>query len=162
MTFVNISMAQNSCDKIIITETDKMTGSSFPQAKEAILMSKDGGVTGINMGIFLISEMIVLDGVALGDGSCIDQGLAIFLFRDGSKINVRLQNDFNCKNEYTIYIGGSLGEASDHKALMEKEVEAIRIPTKQGFVQEDLTQAQSKMIVDVIKCLSSDGKVSSN
>jgi hypothetical protein len=145
----------SNCSKYISTEIDKVTGESSIAAKDMLIVSKDGGKKGF--GIFIMKSQrgsIIFSIQAVGAGNCIDDDDKMnVLFRDGTRIALTNDSDFNCDAIYTQYFGGVFGKKKELEMFRTKEVETIRIWTSDGYVEEDFTADQSKEFMKTVDCL---------
>lgn len=146
----------SDCDNWIITETDKMEGTTSTHAKKNLIVSDDGGKTGF--GILLMrhtNNIIVLSIQAVGASSCIDEGAKInILFADGSRLLLNNQSNFNCKGKSTVYFGGLFGNKSELKELRVKKIQTMRVWTSDSFVEKDFTVEDQNEFFNVINCLT--------
>jgi hypothetical protein len=147
------------CADLISTKTDKMTGESTTASKETLIISEDGGNTGF--GIFIqdisgryISVFIVFRIRAVGASSCInnDNKMSV-LFRDGTRLELVNNGEFNCDGEFRLYFGGSYGKKKELEMFRTKEVETMRIWTSKNYVEKDFSSDQSKQLINTVDCL---------
>lgn len=143
------------CKNLISTDTDKVTGKSTTGAKEALLVTEDGGKTGFGIYLFKGSNSLICSITAVGAGSCIDDDdKANILFRDRSRIELINDSKFNCDANFTLYFGGIFGKKRELESLKTKEIETLRIWTSDGYVEKDFTSDQSKTLIALLTCLS--------
>jgi hypothetical protein len=136
--------------------TDKMTGTTTVSGKGMVLVSNDGGKTGFGIITMLggNSESVILSIQAVGAGACIDEGNRInILFRDGTRMELASQSDFNCEARATVYFGGVFGKTAELRKLSAEAVETIRVWTSGSYVERDLTVENSTQLLNSIKCL---------
>jgi len=149
------SESNDDCSNYIETWIDKVSGTSSISAKDKIFITEDGGKYGF--GIYLIGarKSIIASIQAVGSGNCIDDDAKInILFRDGSRIKIINNGDFNCEAKATLYFGGVFGRKSELNDLSTKEIETMRVWTYDGYVQMDFTPKQSKELLNTLRCLS--------
>lgn len=143
------------CNDYIEVTEDRMTGETSVGMKESIVVSQDGGRSGL--GILLMkssSGSIIFSIVAAGNGSCIDDDAQmIVLFRDGSRLELTNDGDFNCDGRYTQYFLGVFGKRRMLRQFQEKQIEAIRVSMRRGFVEEDFTEDNSLVFKRTLNCL---------
>lgn len=158
---LTMASAQDStdCSKWITTDIDKMDGTSTTRANNGIVISGDGGKTGI--GILMLrggrsNSLLILSMIASGEESgCIDDHAKVnILFRDGSRMELFTDNDFNCEGKATVYFGGIFGRRKQLDELKEKKIATIRIWTRKSYVQQDLTTENSDAFYHTINCLT--------
>ncbi|MCB9227827.1 MAG: DUF3157 family protein [Chitinophagales bacterium] len=105
----------SDCSNYISTEVDKVTGKSTVAAKEMLIVSKDGGKNGF--GFYILKSdrgSIIFSIQAVGAGNCIDDDDKMnVLFRDGTRIELVNDADFNCDAKYTQYFGGVFGRKKE-------------------------------------------------
>jgi hypothetical protein len=143
------------CSDIISTNTDKITGRTSIMAKESIVVSNDGGKTGLGIIVFKIEESIVVSITAAGAGSCIDDDDKMnVLFRDGTRLELINNGKYNCDAKFTLYLGGAFGKKKELELFKTKEIESIRVWTSSSYVEKDLTPEQSKELMKTIECLA--------
>jgi hypothetical protein len=132
-----------------------MTGKKSVSSIGTIIVSTDSGKTGF--GIFAVQKdnYTILVIQAIGAGNCIDEGAKInILFRDGSKLELQNDADFNCKAKATVYFGDVFGKKKELAQLMTKEIDTMRVWTNDSYVQEDFTSDNSVSLMMTIKCLN--------
>jgi hypothetical protein len=146
------------CSELISTEKDKMTGKTSTSAKKTLIVSDDGGKSGF--GIYLIngsSSSLIWSIQVAGAGGCIDDDNKMnVLFRDGTRLELVNNGEFNCESQFTLYFGGSFGKKKELEMLRTKEVETIRIWTSKNYVEKDFTSEQSKQLMKTVDCLLSN------
>jgi type 1 fimbria pilin len=143
------------CSNLITTEVDKVTGEANTSATDMLVVSKDGGANGFGIYILQGSRTIIMSIKAVGAGNCIDDDDTMnILFRDGSRMELVNNGDFNCKASFTQYFGGSFGKKRELQALTTKEVETIRVWTSDGYVEENFSSDQSKTLMHTLGCMA--------
>jgi hypothetical protein len=150
-----VSEDRYSCESLITTEVDKVSGVSTVAAKEILIVSKDGGTNGVAFYPFISSSKnIIMSISAYGGSACIDDDAKMnVLFRDGSRIVLYNDAKFNCDRKFTLYFGGVFGKKKELNQLCEKEIETVRVWTSKGYVEETLDSDQSKELMSVLNCL---------
>lgn len=145
-----------TCENLISTEYDKMTGKTTTAIKESIIVSDDGGKTGF--GIYLLKGGKNSYGMLIsvvGAGSCIeDDGKADVLFRDGTRQGYLNNGSFNCDQLFSLYFGGIHGKKSEVDKFTSKEVEAMRVWTSKGYVEKNFSEYQSQQLMKAFQCLT--------
>ena len=145
-----------SCSDYIQVNEDKMTGRKTIMGHEPIMVSNDGGKTGL---IIMSMKTPKDDGIiislrAVGASPCIDEDNKVnILFTDGTKHELKNEADYNCDGESTLYFAAGFGKKEVLKNLKNKQVETIRVWTSDGFVQEDLPKTSSVQLMKTVKCL---------
>lgn len=141
--------ASNPCEGKITTEVDKFTDDTSTFLTSPI-MTPNGNITVMigarNTFIFSFS------GIEKG---CIDENTeCIFLFEDGTKLTMYANNKFNCTGRIAIYTGNIWKNRTFFNAVSSYKISAIRIRTRNGPAQIDLTPEQTDELFDGIKCLN--------
>lgn len=143
------------CSDWIKSSTDKVSGKSNTAGKNRLTVSNDGksGLTFILMSPN--NGDIILSITAVGSSPCIDKGSNInILFRDGSRLQLSSDIDFNCDSNSTVYFGGPFGKTKQLEDLAGKEIETMRVWTRDGFVEENFTDKQSNEFKNTMQCLA--------
>jgi hypothetical protein len=136
---------------------DTTSGKKTLTAKDVVLISDDGGKTGLSIYSFLNTngKVIVVSIQAMGAGKCVDKGDKInILFADGEILDLTNTNDFNCDGSSTLYFGGGLGRRDEMKLLASKKIKTMRVWTRDDYMQKTFTEAQALEFMQTIKCLS--------
>ena len=135
------------CSFLIKKEIDKMTGKTTIKS-ESLLISQDGLKTGLAIGLFKSGKEITFAIIAVGASSCINENNTMWiLFRDGSKIQLTNETAFNCDGKFVVYFLGLYGKKADLEQLRTKEIESIRVYTTKSYVEETLSENQSKQLM---------------
>jgi hypothetical protein len=133
------------------------TGKPTLMAKDVIIISDDGGKTGLDIYSFLNSNgrVIVISIQAMGAGKCVDKGDKInILFDDDSILDLANTNDFNCDGSSTLYFGGGLGQKDEMSLLSSKKIKTMRVWTRDDYMQKTFTNQQAIAFMETLKCLS--------
>lgn len=142
-----------NCESIIIRDQDKMTGDITFLSKESILISKDDK-DGLSINCFRIDKNFIFSIVAVGASNCIKKDNEILiLLRNGERLSLKNNLKFNCKNESSIYFGNRFSNMNTFKKLIDFEIETMRVWTSDGYVEEDFTKDQSKLLKQTLSCL---------
>jgi hypothetical protein len=143
------------CSNYIMTEIDKVTGISSLTAKEILIVSNDGGNNGFSFYILKSYRGTIIFSIqVVGASNCIDDDDKMnVLFRDGTRIELTNDADFNCDANYTQYFGDIFGRMKELEMFRTKEVETIRIWTSNGYIEEDFNSEQSKQLIHTVDCL---------
>ena len=145
-----------ACSDLVSVEEDRVTGKSNVGASSTLVVSDDGGTTGFGIYPFKSERgttVVVVQ--AAGAGSCIDEGDKInFLFRDGARLELASQGDFNCEAQSTLYFGGVFGNKRELRQLSENEVEVMRVWTSDGYVERAFDRDQSLTFMNTLACLN--------
>ncbi|MBU2650111.1 MAG: hypothetical protein KKA81_04175 [Bacteroidetes bacterium] len=143
------------CSTYIVTDSDKITGESSTSTIRKIVVSKDGGETGLIFYGFLSEGKLTITMEVYGASLCMQPGSHInILFRDGSKLDLQNNNKYNCENKGAMFFGDSWGKKKELQLLMKKEIETMRVYTADGFVQEDFTPENSRDLMETLKCFN--------
>ena len=146
----------NDCSNWILTQIDKVDGTSTTTGKKVITVLNNTGKTCFRILIMKYLESgVVLSINAYGAGNCIDQGAKInILFTDGSRLVLSNNGKFNCEKEAILIFGGAFGKNSELEQLKSKKIQTMRVWTTNSFVQEDFTEENQTEIINVIKCIT--------
>lgn len=145
------------CDKWIKVKTDSASGKQTRVANSEMLISEDGGKTGLSIYSFMNTsgKVIVVSIQAFGAGHCVDKGDKInILFTDGTRLDLTNTNDFNCDGSSTLYFGGGLGKKDEMKILASKKVKTMRVWTRDDYMQNTFSTEQATAFMETLKCLS--------
>lgn len=142
------------CSTLTTEETDKMTGKTSKYLSETLVVSKDNK-NGLGISLVKTAQTLIFVTRAVGAGSCInDDNKMNLLFRDGSRMEVTNMGKFNCKANFTLYLGGEFRTKKELAELQAKEIATMRIWTSDGFVEEDFTPEQSAIFKAAVGCLT--------
>ena len=75
------------------------------------------------------------------------------LFRNGERLQFKSDNKYNCDNNATLYFGNIEPRINELNKLKSLEIEALRIWTRKGFVQEDFSKENSVDFIKSINCI---------
>jgi hypothetical protein len=151
----NSENIESNCDELIKQVEDKVTGAKYITNGTDLMISKDGK-NGFSILAMITKNPKLLIITAVGAGSCIDDDeKANILFRDGSRLELENDGKFNCENHFTLYFGGRFGKLEQFNELSKKEIEILRVSTRNGFVEETLTPMQSKKFEKTCDCMRS-------
>lgn len=91
---------------------------------------------------------------AVGGSACIDEtDKAIFLFRDGTRFSYENDVAFNCKGNFTVYLGPPFGKLDFAEKLISTDIEAVRIWTRGEYVEMVVTPAEALTLRNTFVCL---------
>lgn len=160
--FVLISlatMAQDSitCSKCLIRINDEMTGRNMVTTKN-IILSEDGGKTGIAISFMYTSNTVAINMVAAGGGCIPDNSTVYFLFTDGTRLEISSSSEFNCKGELEIYFGDVFGNESELQELRTKQIKAMRVSTRDSYVQKSFTTVQAGNFKTWLNCIAKESE----
>lgn len=142
------------CEKYVSKEIDNVTGQTTIGSKENLVISDDGGKTGFGILVLDMERYVVVSIQAFGASRCIDEGNKInVLFRDGTRLELANQKDFNCQAEVAVYFGGIFGKTSEAKELAAKEIQIMRVWTSSGYVEKSFNPDQSGIFMNTFACL---------
>lgn len=143
------------CSTYIVTDADKMTGVSSTSTIRRIIVSRDGGKSGLFISGYFADGELTITIETHGASLCMEPGSDInILFRDGSKLDMQNNHKYNCEQKGAIYFGGRWGNKKELQQLMKKEIETMRVHTTDGFVQEDFPEKASIDFMETLKCFS--------
>lgn len=146
------SQTQAECDDYIEVTKDKMTGNVAITAPIDPIISSDDGKNGLSM-YWLAERRILILKLMVLEGGCIDQGGDInVLFRDGTRLTTKHNEKFNCKGDATVWFFMAY-KKKELEMMTTKEIEAIRVVTHDSYVQRELTEEQSSLLLNSAKCM---------
>jgi len=142
------------CADLISSETDKISGRTITGAIRRFLVANDARDYGFAMTIMMGAGSLILNIKVVGASSCVDDDNKMnLLFRDGTRLELKNIEGFNCKSTFTVYFGGGMGNTKALHAIRTKEVETMRVWTSDGFVEKDFSSEQSKKFMKIFDCL---------
>lgn len=143
-----------NCSGLLTTETDEKTGESTTVSKNMLIISDDGGMTGFGVLLAKRDYTIILSIQTAGADECIDVNDKMnVLFRDGTKIELKNEGEYNCSGVFTLYFGDMYGKGKKFKMFTTKEIKTMSIWTSQKYVEKDFTSEQSKKLMKTFNCL---------
>ena len=157
ITIPCFSQITDGCQQWTTIKGNSGTGKKTTVSKEALLVSADGGKTGLSIYSFLNSsgKVIIVSIQAIGAGKCVDKGDKInILFHDGNTLDLTNTNDFNCDGSSTLYFGGGLGKHDEMNLLIAKKVKTMRVWTRDDYMQVDFNDADATAFSETLGCLS--------
>lgn len=155
---VSIDVNSADCSKYVSIEEDKFTGKTSIAGKGFIIIpSKSNSKEGLKILNVIVGEekdALVCNITAIGGINCVDKGdMVYFICADGTKFNLSHSSDFNCKGDFTLYLGGVFGNNQELGYLSTKKISAIRVQTKNNIQEVDLNNDESMRLVNEISCL---------
>lgn len=144
-----------TCEDLIQSVTDKVTGKSRTQTAESIFVSSDQE-TGFSLYLMVTDSKTLVFNISVLSETlrCVDEGdEANILFRDGSRLTLKSAGDFNCEGSFTVYFGDVFGKKKELRQLMEKEIETMRVWGRGKEEEQDFSEEDSKRLLTVFKCL---------
>lgn len=142
-----------SCEDLVETQVDKMTGNRTTMGKTPIIVSDDGK-TGVISMVFTTSTSLIWSLRAIGASKCVDDdNKANLLFLDGSRLELENDGKFNCDESLVIYFGGPFGKRNEQAILAQRELDTIRVWTHGGFVERAFTPEQRADLRQTFACL---------
>lgn len=162
-------IAQTDCDKLIALKEDNVTGSTFYTLLEEFNVSQSSNSTkGFNILVMKVTDedeslnegeyMLSIRIIVLGGGSCVNEGDKInILFRDGTRMTLANDTDFNCEAEVSIdfhNIFGKENRKNELTLLSAKEIEIMRVWTMDEFVEVEFTENQSSKFKEIMNCMA--------
>jgi hypothetical protein len=146
-----------ACSQWVETSTVAATGNETVIAKDILLVSDDGGKTGLSIYTFLNStrKVIVVSIQALGAGTCVDRGdRLLIIFENGSSLNLVNMNDFNCDGSSTLYFGGGIGRKDELSVLTKLKIQTMTVWTRDSFMKMNFSPQKATAFLETLRCLS--------
>ncbi len=148
------------CNQYIVTKEDKVTGDVYKEIKEVIKIrdGKENNYLEINF-LHIINENKII-GMYIklkGNTYCINNNSKLnILFKDGTRLELLSENDFNCKGEFTIYFGDYYLSNQNLLELINKDIDVIRVWAEDGYLEKKFTIKNSNIFRNILKCMSKD------
>ena len=149
--------SQADCKKWVFEKYDIVTDVKMRQTKDIILATNNKKESlGISCVKNRYNTMIFVD----AGNICIDDGDAVhFLFRDGTRASIYNDDSFNCNGSFLRRIKSFEREEEEFLFLSSKEINIMRLETKTKSIEVKLTEKQSLMFMNSVKCLFDDWKL---
>jgi hypothetical protein len=150
------------CAAFIRADLDTLSGTLSRSSKENIVISQDGK-NGLTFVILELDKVIIFAITVVGGGDCIDdKNKMTVIFRDGTKVDMLNNAEFNCDGEFEVFLSGSFGSKSQLEMFRSKEIQSVRVETRKStidktrknFVEESFTPEQSKLLMKTVDCLA--------
>lgn len=142
------------CSNWIETTEDRVSGKKTTGSKETLVISEDGGNSGLGIHWFLSGKTAVLVVAAVGASGCIEAKSKInFLFKDGTRLELITNTEFNCDNRATTYFLGGFGKRSQLEELISKKIETMRVWTSKSNVEQNFDDIQAETFMRTGKCI---------
>ena len=147
----NSLLGQFHCDSIIETKIDKFTKHKQYLMKESIICLDD------NKKGFVILPKLIDDDImiyfAIVPKKCVDDVKVYFLMDNDNLIKATNRYKFNCDGLLGIQIG-YYGMSDDNaKEFYVRKIKSIRIELDDKFIDFDLTEEQSTLLMETLNCL---------
>ncbi len=154
--------ADYNCGNLLKDEYDRVTGTTLTHLNELLKIANEHNEKGFLIDLFLMQlgehNVISFKIGVIGAGHCIDDNeKAYILFRDGTRLELTNMDDFNCKGTFGVYLSKDTTVKELKKQidfLSTKQIEILRVHTSNGYVEEELTDHQSNLLMNAINCLS--------
>ena len=152
----SVNISNKNCSDLITTIADKVTGLSSRHSIEAIILN-DNGKSKIEIRVLEVNSIIGILFLVEGASRCIDDTNEIYiLFRDGTRLVIENDAKYNCDGEFKLYFNNIHGKKKILETISTKEIETIRIWTRESYVEQDLTPENSKELIMSLNCLISN------
>ena len=150
------NISNKNCSDLITTIADKVTGLNSRHSIAAIILN-DGGKSKIEVRLLEVNSIIGILFLVEGASRCIDDTNEIYiLFRDGTRLVIENDAKYNCDGEFKLYFNNIHGKKKILETISTKEIETIRIWTRESYVEQDLTPENSKELIMSLNCLISN------
>lgn len=155
--FGMMSAAQAQCENVITKEVDEFDGTANWSNKETIIISKDGK-HGMSMLLVMperTTKKTLIWVTTSTEVGCVDEGGKVDLvLRDGTRMSLYSNNDFNCKGKTTIYFGSVFGRKKDMEKLATTPIDMIRINGARTLHDEKVSTETGDYIMNVFSCFA--------
>lgn len=141
-----------SCEDLVIQKYDKVTGKTDVYGKPMYINNSDekGGIV-----INLIKRSKKIDFVISIGNVCVDDSDKInILFRDGSRLELENQAEYNCTGIHMQVLGGNRRRREILKEFVEKEIEILRVHTRTSYIERSFKHAESVQFQKTLQCLT--------
>lgn len=148
--------AQDDCSYYVKMHEDRVENKKYYVNNQSIAMSDDG-YNGFGMIIMKNYNSVILSikAVEKGVSRCInDNSTCVILFTDGTRLELKNNNDFNCKSEFTLYFLGHFNRKYEYECLITKDVDIIRVYASTGYVQRKFTKEEQDLFRNTLKCIN--------
>jgi len=145
-----------SCEDVAPSRVDRMTGETLTQAM--ILVPGTGDKRVALMLQKSDTGSLVVGAVVEGASACIEEGNSmLLLFRDGTRASLPHDGKYNCAQMFLSFLSTS-GDAALIDGLRTSDVEAVRVETYRGYVEVNLSEEQSAMLMAGVSCVLDSGE----
>jgi len=142
------------CDKWVHKVNDKMSGNSYHSNNDDIIVSSDGGRTGLEISMLHDNNGLILSLKSIGTIGCIFEDDDIYiLFDDDSRLELRNQSS-SCKGVATLYFGGAFGKYNQLKKLKTKTITGIRVYSSNSIVNGYFSRENKIQFINIINCIT--------
>ena len=143
----------DDCSTVVSTTHDRVSGTTSTMMINPLVLSDDGK-KGLIMYTMKGQQSIIWAITVVGASSCVDDDNKVnVLFTDGTRMEVENDANFNCDGRHTTYYGGVFGKRAQFNALATKNIEVVRVWTRQGYVEKTLNQEQATHLRSAFACL---------
>jgi hypothetical protein len=161
---VTVSFSQekpSSCDNLLKTELDSVSGIYSRTSKDDILITKNGKNI-LNVVVLVMDRTVILSFNVLGGVYCIDETSKIEVtFKDSLTLEMPHQGKFNCDGDFSLFFYGSFGHRREFNEFMTVEISNIKVglrksvvdKTRENFIEASPSPEQSKLIMETLACL---------
>lgn len=143
-----------TCDQLIVTDLDRVSGTTKSGSRQTLIISQDKGKTGFALDLYLIKGILAWSIHSTGAGECINKDDEVsFTFDDETTLELPNNGDFNCSGDFALYFGGLFGNRKESELLATKEIKRMKITTSEGTLEKNLPASQSLQLMRTFECL---------
>lgn len=144
------------CEAMLEITDDSKTGLRITKTKNMIIVAETGGNNQLGIVVQKNSKGIITLGLRpVGAGECIEEGNKVnIVFTDGSKTELAHDGFANCNGESSVSFGGSFGKKKQFDQLRSKKIKTIKVWTRQGSVQQNLSDENQATLLKLLNCFT--------
>ncbi|HYG37231.1 MAG TPA: hypothetical protein VD908_01370 [Cytophagales bacterium] len=140
---------EGKCDFWVTSKSDKVEGIDYKINRETIFFSNNFKNKNVGIGIVNSNGKINLK-FYLSKGCLEEKSRIVFLFEDSTRLELTTSNKANCKGNASI----SLNDKSIINDLITKEINIVRIYTKDGFIEQSPSLKEQGQFSNLLYCIS--------
>ncbi len=150
-----VTMADFKCGEISVERMNTQSQEMEKSLKEEITISEEEEEKKFTTSLRANkNKTFVWDFRIRGQQGCAAQTPMVRVtFQDGSNIRLKVQNDFVCDSDVSVFLSKGLGNKNDLKALKGKPISLISVEARGGIIEEDLTDEQAAILQKAFNCL---------
>lgn len=151
-----VTMDDFKCGDISVERMNTQSQEMEKVLKERMTLSEEGDEKPFSTTLRVNrNKTFVWDFNIRGQQGCAAQTPTVRLtFQDGSNIRLKVQNDFVCDADISLFLSKGLGNKNDLKALRSKPISMISVEARGGIIEEDLSDEQAAILQKAFNCLN--------
>ena len=150
------SMKDFECGEVSIERMNPQSQEMEKSLPEAMLISEEKEQRKFTMNLRVNrNKTFIWDFSIRGQQGCAAQTPQVMVtFKDGSNIKLKVQNDFVCDQDISLFLSKGLGNKNDLKTLRSKPISMISVEARGETIEEDLDGRQAAMLQKAFNCLN--------